>query len=76
DIPIWTSFPEPINKWTNLNGTDLLGPHLKIPPVGPWPRSPITCDPMALSKSWSVRPHSAISVFSRQFYEAGQMTEV
>nr|ACO10333.1 Thymidine kinase 2, mitochondrial precursor [Caligus rogercresseyi] len=84
EYPYMDILPEPINKWTNLNGTDLLGLAFENPSRWSMTQESYVqltlteehLRPYGIVKIMERSPHSAISVFSRQFYEAGQMTEV
>nr|ACO15481.1 Deoxynucleoside kinase [Caligus clemensi] len=84
EYPYMDVLPEPVNQWTNLNGTDLLGLVFENP--ARWSMTQesyvlltLTQEhlrPYGIIKIMERSPHSAQNVFARQFHEAGQMTEV
>ncbi|XP_040563576.1 deoxynucleoside kinase [Lepeophtheirus salmonis] len=84
EYPYFDVLPEPMNKWTNLNGTDLLGLVFENPSrwsliQESYVQLTLTEEhlrPYGIVKMMERSPHSAWTIFARQFYEAGQMTEV
>ena len=78
--------PEPVSKWTNLNGTDLL--QLVYSNPYRWALTQesyvqltmleehLQSDPSTLIKAMERSIHSARYVFNEEFYQSGKMKDV
>jgi len=85
-FPVMDILPEPVSKWTNLNGTDLL--QLVYSNPYRWALTQesyvqltmleehLQSDPSKLIKAMERSIHSARYVFNEEFYQSGKMKDV